>query len=338
MRKLSFLLLNCIFVLALVVTGFSSNAFTAVAQGRNVYIGGNSAGFTLSMGGVQVIALNEVQTGEGIKTPARDAGIQNGDLITKINGRKITDVSELNQCLEECKGKEISITVRRNNADKNIEVQPQKDTESGKYKIGILIRDTLSGIGTITYIDKDNGRFGALGHAVYDENNNILGVSKGKVYNCSIVSVTKGVRGKAGELKGLFIGENSIGVSDKINLCGLYGKVDENFDYTGYQKVEIAPLSQARMGEACIYSTVNGLKPEKFSISIVKVDENNKEHKNFVIKITDKSLIEETGGIVQGMSGSPIIQDGKLIGAVTHVFLNDPTRGYGIGIENMLDN
>lgn len=337
MRKLSFFLLNFFIALFFVFAGVKTECVSISAKGRSVYIGGNSAGFMLSMGGIQVIATNDVYAENGVFSPAADAGIQPGDMILKINGAAVTDIRGLNELLNCSEGKKVKALVRRSGEEKELSVQPQKEASSGKYKIGVLIRDTVSGIGTITYFDKDKGRFGALGHAVYDENNNMLSVSEGKVYNCSIVSVTKGVRGKAGELKGLFVGGNGIGTSDAINVCGLYGKIDENFDYSGYQRTEIAPLCEACIGEAYIYSTVNGLFPEKFSVSIVKVDENNKEHKNFVIKVTDKELIEQTGGIVQGMSGSPIIQNGKLIGAVTHVFLNDPTRGYGIGIENMLD-
>lgn len=338
MRKLSFYLLNFIFVLTLCVLGLGISPVPVGASSQSVYIGGNSAGFILNMGGVQVIAVGDVKTESGICSPAKECGIQNGDIITKINGKKVENANDLNEYLNQSNGKSVKITVKREGNESELCAQPKKDCVSGKYKIGVLIRDTLSGIGTITYIDRENGRFGALGHAVCDENNNILSVGTGKVYGCSIVSVNKGVRGKAGELKGLFVGENGVGISDTINACGLYGKIDKDFDYNGCEKTQIAPLKEAKIGEAHIYSTVNGLQKEKFSISIVKVDEHNKENKNFVIKVTDKSLIERTGGIVQGMSGSPIIQNGKLIGAVTHVFLNDPTRGYGIGIENMLGN
>ncbi|MBP5242695.1 MAG: SpoIVB peptidase [Clostridia bacterium] len=340
MRKFFLNLLSCIFLFALFVSAPDVRASAAVAtatEAKSVYVGGNTAGFLLNMGGVQVIAVNEVITKEGNFSPAKEAGVQNGDVILKIDGISVNNIEELNEKLNASTGKSLLLTVRRQREELEIAVQPQKDV-SGKYKIGVLIRDTLSGIGTITYIDRETGRFGALGHAVYDEENRILNVNKGKVYDCNVVSVTKGVRGKAGELKGLFVGDGSVGASDTINECGLYGSIDENFDYSKFTQAEIAPLSEAKIGEAYIYSTISGLQPEKFNIAVVKVDEYNKDKKNFVIKITDKNLIERTGGIVQGMSGSPILHDGKLIGAVTHVFLNDPTRGYGIGIENMLGN
>ena len=338
MRRLSYFLLSCIFALSLSVTAAGGGSVPANAQGRTVYLGGNAAGFLLSMGGVQVIAVGEVRTESGVCSPARDAGLKGGDLITKAAGIKIEDAGTLNQTLDAAAGRAIEVTVRRDGEEIGVTVCPVREKLTGKYKIGVLIRDTLSGIGTVTYLDREKGRFGALGHGVCDENNNLLGVASGKVYECSIVSVTKGVRGKAGELKGIFVGEKGVGTSDKINACGLYGELREDIDYSAYRAIEIASLSEAHMGEAYIWSTVDGIAPAQYSVSVVKVDENNKENKNFVLKITDSELICRPGGIGLGMSGSPIVQDGKLIGAVTHVFLNDPTRGYGIGIENMLDN
>ena len=150
--------------------------------------------------------------------------------------------------------------------------------------------------------------------------------------------MNKGTRGRAGELRGLFMNDKPLASADKVCEDGLYGTFDKNYDFSHIKTVEAAPVSEAKIGKACIYSTVDGICPQEYQISIVKVDANQKDNKNFVIKITDERLIDETGGIVQGMSGSPIVQNGKLIGAVTHVFLNDPTRGYGIGIEKMLEN
>ena len=169
-----------------------------------------------------------------------------------------------------------------------------------------------------------------------DENKNSLGIADAKVYLCSVIGVNRGMRGKAGELRGLFMNDTSLGNAEKVCSTGLYGIFDKNYDFSHCKLAEIAPLSEATIGKAVIYSTVDGTCPQEYEINIVKVDAGNRENKNFVIKVTDERLIEETGGIVQGMSGSPILQEGKLIGAVTHVFLNDPTRGYGIGIENML--
>ena len=212
------------------------------------------------------------------------------------------------------------------------------DEKSGKYKLGVLIRDTLSGIGTVTYIRKGDLRFGALGHAVCDENKSTLDIADQNVYLCSVIGVNKGKRGRAGELRGLFLNDKTIASAETVCDTGLYGTFDAAYDFSDCEVVGAAPLTEATIGTAYIYSTVDGVTPKKYEIAIAKVDVHNGENKNFVVKVTDPRLIEETGGIVQGMSGSPIVQNGKLIGAVTHVFINDPTRGYGIGIENMLGN
>ncbi len=309
--------------------------YVADAAAEKYYVGGMTAGFMLGAGGAEVIELSEVVTKEGTASPAKDAGIRPGDCICAVNEEPIRTIEDLNHALEASKGKEIEITLRRNGEFATVSITPVKDKKSGKFKIGVLIRDTLSGIGTVTYIKKNGKQFGALGHKVADDNNELLQISDSKVYLCSIIGVNKGTRGKAGELRGLFINDKPIAKAKKICDTGLFGTF-ENYDLKDCKLVETAPLSEAEIGKAYIYSTVNGTTPQRFEIAIAKIDEGNKENKNFVIKVTDEALIEYTGGIVQGMSGSPILQDGKLIGAVTHVFLNDPTRGYGIGIEKMI--
>ena len=177
-----------------------------------------------------------------------------------------------------------------------------------------------------------------MGHAVCDESRVSFALADATVYRCSIVGINRGERGRAGELRGIVLSDDPIASADKVCETGLYGTFADKYDYSALQTVEIAPLSQATIGEAVIYSTVDGVEPRAYEVAIAKVDAGNRSNKNFVIKVTDEDLLRESGGIVQGMSGSPIVQNGKLIGAVTHVFLNDPTRGYGIGIEKMLGN
>ncbi|MBQ9729563.1 MAG: SpoIVB peptidase, partial [Clostridia bacterium] len=227
------------------------------------------------------------------------------------------------------------IGVRRGGEEIFFTVTPVKDKVTDRYKIGVLIRDNVSGIGTVTYIEKDSGRFAALGHSVVGEDKRELKISSGTVYPCSIVGVTKGVRGKAGELRGLFLTESNFGTAEKLCKCGIFGAFNTENDLSGLT-LTVADSSQAKIGDAYIYSTVDGLEPKKYSVEIVKVDRFTKTNKNYVVKITDEELLSRTGGIVQGMSGSPILQNGKLIGAITHVFLNDPTRGYGIDVQQML--
>ena len=309
---------------------------TVSAQAEVVYIGGMPAGFTLGLGGAQIVGICEVLSEQGPASPAKEAGLNTGDLIVSIGGMPISSAEEIDKALSATMGKETDVTVRRGEEDCTKKISPVKDKVSGRYRLGVLIRDSISGIGTVTYIRKSDRRFGSLGHAVAGRDGKLMNVSQGDIFRCSIIDVVKGERGKAGELKGLFMNEGSVAVADKNCSAGIYGRFHDGYDLSGFKTAEIA--SEATPGKASIYTTIDGVEPKEYSVSIVKVDAGNKQNKNFVLKITDEDLLAETGGIVQGMSGSPIMQNGKLVGAVTHVFLNDPTRGYGISISNMIDN
>ena len=336
MRKLSVFVLGATLSFSFAFCGF--NVVTAFAEDTNekiVYVGGMSAGFTLKSGNTQVIGMCEVVTENGVYSPALSAGIRAGDTIVSVSGIRIETITELNEVVNKSQGNTISMQIHRGKETFDISVKPVKDKISERYKIGVLVRDSVSGIGTITYIDKQ-GRFGALGHSVVGENHKEMQISNGQVYECSIVGVSKGVRGKAGELRGMFLNEKPFGVAEKLCDCGIFGEISKDFKRTNLTP-KIADSNNAKPGNAYIYSTVSGICPKRYEIEIVKVDKANRENKHYVIKIKDDDLISETGGIVQGMSGSPILQNGKLIGAVTHVFLNDPTRGYGIDIKQMLN-
>ncbi len=336
MRRLKFIF--AAFALFVVLALFGGTANRASAASDEYYLGGMTAGFSLSAGGAEVIGLSEVVAEDGIHRPAEEVGLRIGDLICAADGIRIRSIADMNRSLEQSNGREIVFTLKRGGETAEVGISPVKDKKNGKYKIGVLIRDTLTGIGTVTYIKKDTLAFGSLGHAVCDENNQSLEISDPKVYLCSVIGVNKGKRGKAGELRGLFLNDKRIAQAETVLDTGLYGTFEKGYDFSHLETVKLAPLSEATIGKAVIYSTIDGTFPQKYEVSIAKVDIDNRENKNFVIKVTDEKLIEETGGIVQGMSGSPIVQNGKLIGAVTHVFLNDPTRGYGIGIENMIKN
>ena len=335
MRKLKFffaaaIAAGCIFL--------SGNTLPARAASNEYYLGGMAAGFSLSAGGVEIVGFKDVASADGAKCPAAEAGMRTGDLIVAVDGIHIRSISDLNAALARSGGEHVTVTIKRGAEHKSFSLAPVLEKGGDRYKIGILIRDTLSGIGTVTYIQKDTLRFGSLGHAVCGEDKTALTIADTSVYLCSIVSVNRGERGKAGELRGLFLNDTRLGSADKACETGLYGKFADGYDFSTAETVEAAPLSEAEIGKAVIYSTVDGVTPQPYEIAIAKVDAGNRDNKNFVIKVTDERLLAATGGIVQGMSGSPIVQDGKLIGAVTHVFLNDPTRGYGIGIEKMLGN
>lgn len=334
MRKLKIYMTAALAALVLCAGGFAPSGIVSEAAGAEYYIGGMTAGFTLSAGGTEIIGLNEVVAEDGTYSPATDAGLRVGDCICAVDGICVKSISDLNAAMERSGGKTVTLVVKRAGETAEVKLTPVKEKKSGKFKIGVLIRDTLAGIGTVTYINKDTRKFGALGHAVCDENHNSLEIAGAKVYLCSVVGVNKGSRGKAGELRGMFMGQQ-LAKAEKVCESGLYGTFDKNYDYSRLETVQTAPVSEVTIGKAIIYSTVDGVYPQKYEIAIAKVDANNKDNKNFVIKVTDEKLISETGGIVQGMSGSPIVQNGKLVGAVTHVFLNDPTRGYGIAIGNM---
>ncbi len=315
-------------ILIAVLICFSFNGNKNAHASQNIYLGGMPAGFTLSTRGVEVIGICDVVCESGLVAPLKELGIKEGDVINKINGYEINSALDIKNAID--KDGNAIIEFVHNGQSVIKQIKAVKDV-NGNYKLGVYIRDNVSGIGTITYINGD--RFGSLGHPVIDDNGDKLSICGGKLYNCNISGYVKGIRGRAGELKGAFIRNNAIAVVDKNLDSGVYGKITNKFDTSNLIKVE---LGSAKIGDAYIYSTVDGGVPKKYAISIVKVDDSG--NKNFVIKINDNELISKTGGIVQGMSGSPIVQNNKLVGAITHVFINDPTRGFGIKIDNMINN
>lgn len=303
------------------------------APSNELYLGGFPAGFMLNTKTVEVVGLCDVMGPDGAVSPAKQSGIEAGDIIESVNGIDVDSASRLNDLINE-QFKSFELVITRGGQKKTVTVQPVKESGSGKYKLGLLVRDSLNGIGTVTYIDKSAEKFGSLGHAVADMSGTPIEINGGALYDCSIYSVKKGLRGNPGELKGMF--NNTVKLGEVRLNCssGIFGDVT-GIDYSKFTKIETGRLSDVKIGAATVYTTIDGNAPSQYDISIVKVDDGNKDNKNFVIKIEDKELLDKSGGIVQGMSGSPIVQDGKLIGAVTHVFINDPTRGYGIAIENM---
>ena len=226
----------------------------------------------------------------------------------------------------------VELKIKRNDEIIYKKITPVKDL-SGKNKLGLFIRENINGIGTLTFI-KDR-KFASLGHPIICDNGEILEIVDGDLYNCNISSIKKGVKNCPGELSGVFNKDITIGKISKNRISGVYGEIGDRYDLSKHKKISVG---EAKIGKAKIYSTINGEEPKEYDISIIKTDDGIANSKNLVIKITDKNLLEQTGGIVQGMSGSPIVQNGKIIGAVTHVFVNDPTRGYGVYIDWMLEN
>ncbi|WP_313756458.1 SpoIVB peptidase [Tissierella sp.] len=304
--------------------------------------GGNAIGVRLNTKGVLVVAVTDVIDTRGHRfSPARDAGLKVGDSIIEINGEKVQDAEHVVSILNNIKDTNVKIVVQRNKAEFVTESKPIQSIQDNCYRLGIWVRDKTSGIGTLTYYDKDTNEFGALGHGIVDvDTGGLLSVEKGKIMNAKISKVEQGKKGAPGEIRGVFYETDNL-VGDIIinSPYGIYGTIKEdNINFIQNKPIPIGFKEEVKVGKAYILTTIDNNSVEKFEIEILKIQPQLKaEQKSMVIKVTDPRLLDKTGGIVQGMSGSPIIQDDKLVGAITHVFVNDPTKGYGIYIEWMLE-
>ena len=276
---------------------------------------------------VCVAAFDEI-----LGTHAKKAGIQIGDQILAIDGQSITNAADVRQALGRSHGR-ITLRISRNNCQQELSLQPHITAEGPR--LGVYLRQGITGIGTVTYYDPATQSFGSLGHGVNDPKGGLAKMTGGSIYPACVLSVKRGKCGEPGQLKGGVDCPQAVGTLEKNTHCGIFGNAEKGWDGTA---LEVASRDEIRTGKATIRSTVNGKQTRDYSVEILKVyPENKAQGRNMLIRITDEALLETTGGIVQGMSGSPIIQDGKLIGAVTHVMVNDPTMGYGIFIENMLE-
>lgn len=284
-----------------------------------VVVGGETFGVKISADGVIVVDFRDLETeNSGKINPAYLAGIRSGDIIKEVNGEKIKSSTEFREVV--AKGEKLELTVENGSGQKKIEVIPEKDTSDGTYHIGVVVKDSTAGLGTITFYDAKSGTFGALGHGICEgETSTLFPVADGKVYHTSIYSVQKGAVGTPGELRGLFLDDRQIGNLLSNTLYGAFGTIT---DIPDKGTVKIADGSEIREGKVTVISTVDENGPCEYEAEISRIDVSEKTDKNFVVKITDEKLLEKTGGIVQGMSGSPILQNGKLIGAVTHVCVN----------------
>lgn len=313
-----------------------------VVSRKELVPGGNAIGVRLNTRGVLVVAVTDVLGIDGNRyNPAKDAGIKPGDSILEINGVKVKDAEHVVKLLNELEEEKVKIILDRNNINYEVEVKPVKSMQDNCYRLGIWVRDKTAGIGTLTFYDKETKTFGALGHGITDmDTGSLLNVEYGKIMNAKIASVEQGKKGSPGEIKGIFYEtEKELGQIYKNSSFGIFGIINDEFIKSNKLKpLPIGFKEEVKLGKAYILSTINDNKVEKFEVEIIKVQpQQYPDQKSMTIKITDERLLNKTGGIVQGMSGSPIIQDDKIIGAVTHVFVNDPTKGYGIYIEWMLE-
>ena len=305
-----------------------------------VITGGNPVGVKLSSKGVLVVGFSDIIV-EGVNTssPAKEAGIEIGDLITKINDIDIDSTETLITTLKTIDKETLSLEYIRDNETINKEVKLIKE-DSNSYKIGLWVRDTAAGVGTLTFYHEESGKFGALGHPVTDgDTNKIFDIKDGDLIEASIISVKKGEKGDPGELRGIFINNNSpLGEIEKNSSCGIFGNTKEEITINNNSnKIKVGFRDEIKTGKAKIIATIDENGPKEYDIEIVKLyTQSEADAKSMLIKITDERLLSTTGGIVQGMSGSPIIQNDKIIGAVTHVLINKPDMGYGIYIDWML--
>lgn len=319
------------------------NVDVNVVPDIRVIPGGQSIGVKLNTVGVLVVGYHLVQTKSGEKSPGENAGIKIGDIITKINGSNIQEMSDVAPLVKKAgkDGEPLEVTVMRNKKTLHKELKPARDKNANAYQIGLYIRDSAAGIGTLTFYDPKSMTYGALGHVISDmDTKKPIIVHDGKIVRSKVTSIERGSDGHPGEkVAELTPGRSILGTVRENSPFGIFGKLNHEPDTALTRKpIPIALSDQVKEGPAKIYTVVNGNKVKAYDIKIISsVQQKFPATKGLVIKVTDPELLKKTGGIVQGMSGSPIVQDGKLIGAVTHVFVNDPTTGYGVHIEWMLD-
>jgi stage IV sporulation protein B len=319
------------------------NMSVHVVPNMKVTACGNTIGVKLRMNGILVIGVSDVVTSEGQRVlPARDGGIKTGDIIVEANGKKLDSIGSLVEVIDNSQGKNINLKYKRADSYGNAIIKPVMSADDKKYHIGLWVRDSTAGIGTLTFYDPDTRYFGALGHGITDiDTGMLMSIGSGEILESNILSVKKGQQGEPGELKGVFLeDENKLGVITMNSENGIYGILNKNAAARISDRTYPVGLrNHVKLGHATILANIEGKNVEEYDIEIQKISrQSTSGSKGMVIKIVDKRLLEKTGGIVQGMSGSPIIQDGHIVGAVTHVLVNDPTRGYGIFIDGMLSN
>ncbi len=301
---------------------------------------GETIGLRLYTSGVLVVGMSEIQGIDNNNyTPYKNSGIKEGDMITKVDNETVTCTSDLITKVNESEGNTVKITYVRDGSNYDTEILPTK-TSDDEYKLGLWVRDAASGVGTISFYDPNTGEFGALGHGILDvDTEELIDIARGDIVTSKIVSIVKGEKGKPGELQGSIDNGKIIGEVYKNTNFGIYGKLNnvEQIENDSDKVMEVLPRDEVKEGKATILCTLDDNKQEEYEIEIEKVyTSTNRTNKNMIIRVTNPRLLEKTGGIIQGMSGSPIMQNGKFVGAVTHVMVNNPEKGYGIFADTML--
>ena len=295
---------------------------------------GSVAGVKLYTNGVLVVGMSEIEGMDNKKyKPYENTGIEEGDTIVAINDKEIISTEDLVNKVNKSKGEKLKINFRHDENVKECSIEPVQ-TSTNEYKLGLWVRDSEAGVGTVSFYEPSTKSFGALGHGITDmDTEQLINISSGEFITTKILNIVKGESGNPGRIQGTIDNQKNIGIISKNTKFGVYGKVDNlsSLKIDTSKEMEVALRDEIKTGKATIMCSVENDKIEEYEIEIEKIyKENNYDNKSMLIKITDKRLLDKTGGIIQGMSGSPIIQNGKFVGAVTHVLVNNPTEGYGV--------
>ncbi len=318
------------FGLALALCAVIGTARAADRESMTLVPVGETVGVKLFARGVMVVGLSED------KTAAKEAGLKEGDILLALNNEAIGSTEELTAMLQENGAEELTLTLRR--GAKTMEVSATPARSGSVYCLGAWVRDSMAGIGTMTYYDPATGRFAALGHGVTDvDTGALMPLSRGSIMPSRVKAVRRGESGSPGELRGEFDLTGDFGALSANTERGVFGTITDAGALSLGEALPVAARSEVKAGRASILANVEGDEVREYEIEIEKVLDEKSAVRNLLLRVTDETLLSQTGGIVQGMSGSPIIQNGKFVGAVTHVLVDDPTRGYGIFIENMLE-
>ena len=334
-----FLGLTAIGLLIAAILCMMGGSAMAASTAQTVIPMGRAVGIKLFSDGVLVVGFSEIPTEEGKAAPAKECGLKEGDIITHINSEEVDTIEQVQSLLQDLEGDQMSIRCLRGEKQIQMTVQAAKCSSDGTYKLGAWIRDSMAGIGTMTFYDPQTGTFGALGHGINDvDTAQLMPLQSGGIMEASVTDVKKGVKGTPGALQGAFKSSQDVGSLWANTDGGVFGTLADAELAEGLTPLEVAPPSEIRVGEATILSNIAGETVEEYTVEITKVYlADDGDTRDMMLTVTDPRLLESTGGIVQGMSGSPILQNGKIVGAVTHVLVNDPTTGYGIFLENMLN-
>ena len=292
---------------------------------------GKAVGIKLFADGALVVGLSE-----GDPCPAKDCGLKEGDLILSMGDTKITSTEQVRALLQDNGCEPLVMTVRRSSRTLTVTAVPVQGVD-GAWQLGAWIRDSMAGIGTLTYYDPATGSYGALGHGITDmDTAQLMSLGSGSIMETTVKAVKKGLKGEPGELRGDFTVQRDVGTLTANTNGGIFGKVADAGFIDETQAIPVAAAWEVKCGPATILATVNGSDTREYQVEILRLYGSDHDTRNLMLKVTDPQLLAATGGIVQGMSGSPILQNGKFVGAVTHVLIDDPARGYGIFMENML--